>query len=83
MRTGLEVRPKPKVLRVLILVLAGTLSSFSQTYTIQTFAGRGWDLQGVTAELSSIRGIAVDAAGNAYLALSDYSAVVGWTRAEP
>ena len=76
MRKSSEVLTKSNILRFLILLPAVAPSSFSQTYTIQTFAGRGWDLQGVTANLSSIRGIAVDDAGNAYMALSEYSAVV-------
>ena len=51
-------------------------SGFGQDYTIQTIAGRGWDIPGVSANLSSLQGVAIDRAGNVFMALSAYSVVV-------
>ena len=53
-------------------------AAFSQNYTIQTFAGGGvpQGLVGTSARLASVTGVATDAAGNVYIALQAYSAVV-------
>jgi trimeric autotransporter adhesin len=61
---------------VLALMFAG--AAFSQNYTIQTFAGGGVP-QGVpapSASLGAVTGVATDSAGNVYMALQTYSAVV-------
>jgi uncharacterized protein (TIGR03437 family) len=49
---------------------------FAQNYTISTVAGTGWDLPGLSANLSNLEGLAVDAAGNVFMTLSTYSVVV-------
>jgi uncharacterized protein (TIGR03437 family) len=56
----------------LVLVRAG----FGQSYTISTVAGAGWDLPGLSANLSNLEGLAVDGAGNVFMTLSTYSVVV-------
>ena len=58
----------------LALVLAR--SGFGQNYTISTVAGTGWDLPGLSANLSNLEGVAVDGAGNVFMTLATYSAVV-------
>ena len=65
---------QPLVLVTLAVGLAP--SSFGQAYTIQTIAGSGWNVPGLAANLSSIQGVAVDGAGNAFIVLSGYSVVV-------
>ena len=65
--------------RMLLFVtfeLAVARSGFGQDYTIQTIAGGGWDIPGVSANLSSLQGVAIDRAGNLFMALSAYSVVV-------
>ena len=67
-----------KIVGPVILALMFSGAAFSQNYTIQTFAGGGVP-QGVaapSASLGSVTGVATDAAGNVYLALQAYSAVV-------
>jgi uncharacterized protein (TIGR03437 family) len=49
---------------------------FGQSYTISTVAGTGWDLPGLSANLSYLEGLAVDGAGNVFMTLSTYSVVV-------
>jgi hypothetical protein len=51
-------------------------SVFGQAYSIQTVAGGGWDIPGASATLSSLQGVAIDRAGNVFMALSAYSVVV-------
>lgn len=68
----------PKIVGAVILALTFSGAAFSQNYTIQTFAGGGIP-QGVaapSASLGSVAGVATDAAGNVYIALKSYSAVV-------
>jgi uncharacterized protein (TIGR03437 family) len=65
--------------RMLLFVtfeLALARSGCGQDYTIQTIAGGGWDIPGVSANLGSLQGVAVDRAGNLFMALSAYSVVV-------
>ena len=61
-----------------LLVSVFALSAAAQTYTIKTFAGGGLpqNVAGSSASLSVISGMAIDRAGNAYLALGDYNIVV-------
>ena len=49
-----------------------------QTYSFEAFAGGGLpeNIQGKTANLGSVSAVAVDGAGNVYIALPDYSAVM-------
>ena len=61
-------------LPVILALLAH--SAFGQAYTIQTIAGSGWDIPALVANLSSIQGVALDGAGNVFMALSGYSVVV-------
>jgi hypothetical protein len=56
----------------LVLVRPG----FGQSYTISTAAGAGWDIPGLSANLSNLEGLAVDGAGNVFMALTTYSVVV-------
>lgn len=56
----------------LVLVRLG----FGQSYTISTVAGTGWDLPGLSANLSNLEGLAVDGAGNVSMTLSTYSVAV-------
>ncbi len=53
-------------------------SAAAQTYTIKPFAGGGLpqNVAGTGASLSGIGGMAIDRAGNAYLALGDYNVVL-------
>ena len=53
-------------------------AAFSQSYTIQTFAGGGvpQGVVGTSASLGNVTGVATDAAGDVYMALQSYSAVV-------
>ena len=50
--------------------------SFGQNYTISTVAGTGWDMPGLSANLSNLEGLAVDGAGNVFMTLTNYSVVV-------
>src|SRR5271157_539612 len=54
------------------------ISGAAQTYTIRTFAGGGLpeNVAGANASLSTISGMAMDRAGNLYLALGDYNIVL-------
>jgi trimeric autotransporter adhesin len=56
----------------LVLVRLG----FGQSYTISTVAGTGWNLAGLSANLSNLEGVAVDGTGNVFLTLATYSVVV-------
>jgi len=58
------------------LTFAG--AGFGQSYTIQTFAGGGLpqNILAASASLGAVAGSAVDAGGNVYIALRQYSAVV-------
>ena len=67
-----------KIVGPVILALLFSRAAFSQNYTIQTFAGGGVP-QGVPApfaSLGAVGGVATDSAGNVYIALVSYSAVV-------
>ena len=67
-----------KIVGSVVLALLFTGAAFSQNYTIQTFAGGGVP-QGVPAPFASlglVTGVATDAAGDVYIALQSYSAVV-------
>jgi trimeric autotransporter adhesin len=56
--------------RLLILLLAAFHAAFAQEYTVQTFAGLGWNIPDPFANLASIEGLAVDNQGNIYMALT-------------
>src|ERR1700693_305214 len=67
-----------KIVGPVILALLLSRAAFSQNYTIQTFAGGGVP-QGVQAQyasLGSVTGVATDAAGDVFIALTSYSAVL-------
>ena len=55
-----------------ILTLAISCCSFSQSYTIRTFAGGGLPegIPPTSANLGTVNGIAADAAGNVYMTLT-------------
>jgi sugar lactone lactonase YvrE len=57
-------------LLVLFLALAASQIASAQNYTIQNFAGVGWTLPALSADLDSIEGLAVDNQGNVYMALT-------------
>jgi uncharacterized protein (TIGR03437 family) len=64
-------------MRLVSLVLLAT-AAFGQTYTASTFAGV-WlpeNLPGAFVSLNQIGGVAVDAAGNVFLSLPQYAAVM-------
>ena len=64
-------------MRLFSLVLLAT-AAFGQTYTASTFAGI-WlpeNLPGASVSLNQIGGVAVDAAGNVFLSLPRYAAVM-------
>lgn len=65
-----------RILLLLIFGLAVPRYGIGQDYIIQTLAGAGWDIPGVSANLSSLQGVAIDAAGNVFMALATYSVVV-------
>ena len=65
-----------KIHLVATLALVLARSGFAQTYTISTVAGTGWDLPGLSANLSNLEGVAVDGAGNVFLSLTAYSVVL-------
>src|SRR5271155_404056 len=58
------------------IALVGACPGFGQSYTISTIAGAGWDLPGLSANLSNLEGVAVDGAGNVFMTLATYSVVV-------
>jgi hypothetical protein len=63
--------------RLVSLVTLAT-AALGQTYTASTFAGV-WlpeNLPGASVSLNQIGGVAVDAAGNVFLSLPQYSAVM-------
>ena len=51
-------------------------AGFGQNYTISTVAGAGWDIPGLSANLSNLEGLAVDSTGNVFMTLATYSVVV-------
>src|SRR5438045_1265652 len=61
-----------------LLGLALAVAAVAQNYTIQTFAGGMLpeNMPGVSASLGGVSGVAIDAAGNVLIALSDYNLVV-------
>ncbi|MGA3240904.1 MAG: hypothetical protein ABSG03_31935 [Bryobacteraceae bacterium] len=64
-------------IRLVSLVLLAT-AGFGQTYNASTFAGV-WlpeNLPGASVSLNQIGGVAVDAAGNVFLSLPEYAAVM-------
>src|SRR5271165_2839798 len=65
-----------KIRLIAALALALAPAGFGQNYTISTFAGAGWDIPGMSANLSNLEGVAVDAAGNTFMSLAGYSVVV-------
>jgi trimeric autotransporter adhesin len=67
-----------KIVGPVILALMFSGAAFSQNYTIQTFAGGGvpQGVAGTSASLGSVAGVATDSAGDVYIALKSYSAVV-------
>jgi sugar lactone lactonase YvrE len=64
-------------MRLVLLVLLATVA-FGQTYTASTFAGvfLPENLPGASVSLNEIGGVAVDAAGNVFLSLPRYAAVM-------
>src|ERR1017187_5034159 len=69
--------PTGEAMRLVSLVLLAT-AAFGQTYTASTFAGV-WlpeNLPGASVSLNQIGGVAVDAAGNVFLSLPQYAAVM-------
>jgi hypothetical protein len=64
-------------MRLVLLVLLAT-AAFGQTYTASTFAGvfLPENLPGASVSLGGIGGVAVDAAGNVFLSLPGYAAVM-------
>src|ERR1035441_6230665 len=61
-----------------VLTAAVACSAMAQTYTMKTFAGGALpeNVDGLSASLGGINGMAVDPAGNVYLSLGDYNVVV-------
>ena len=74
LRTRLTTR---EALRLVPLALLAT-AAFGQTYTASTFAGvfLPENLPGASVSLNQIGGVAVDAAGNVFLSLPQYAAVM-------
>jgi uncharacterized protein (TIGR03437 family) len=64
-------------MRIISLVLLST-AAFGQAYTASTFAGvlQAENLPGTSVSLNQIGGVAVDAAGNVFLSLPRYAAVM-------
>ena len=67
-----------KIASTVIVALMSCGAAFSQNYTIQTFAGGGvpQGVVGTSASLGAVTGVATDAAGDVYMTLQSYSAVV-------
>src|SRR5579872_3039283 len=67
-----------KIVCPMLLAVAFAAAALGQNYTIQTFAGGGvpQNIAAVSASLGTVTGIAADSAGNVYIALPTYSAVV-------
>ena len=59
------------------IVLGG---ASAQSYTIQTVAGREWNMPATSASLSTVAGVATDSNGNVYMSLREHAVVV---RLEP
>jgi hypothetical protein len=55
-----------RILLCVAVELVRARPGFGQDYTIQTVAGGGWDIPGVSANLASLQGVAVDRAGNVF-----------------
>jgi sugar lactone lactonase YvrE len=72
---GMRMARLPALLVLWTLSAVGQIA-LGQTYTIQTIAGGGWDIPGISANLSHLSGVAIDGAGNVFMALSGYSVVV-------
>lgn len=65
--------------RALATVAAHAMSGFSPPiYSVKTFAGGGFpqNIQGTSAVLGEVKGLALDAAGNIFIPLFDYSVVL-------
>ncbi len=67
-----------KIVCLVLVTLAFAAAALGQNYNIQTFAGGGvpQNLQAASASLGLVTGIAADSAGNIYIVLQSYSAVV-------
>ena len=67
-----------KIVGLVIVALLCSRAVFSQNYTIQTFAGGGipQGLPANFASLGAVAGLATDSAGDVYISLASYSAVV-------
>src|SRR5580692_11789972 len=65
-----------KIRLVAIVALALAARSFGQNYTISTVAGAGWDIPGLSANLSQMEGLATYGTGNVFLTLTAYSVVL-------
>ena len=63
-------------LRVVVFSSLAWCAAVGQTYTIQTVAGRGWDMPAISSNLSTVSGLAADVKGNVYMSLREYAAVV-------
>jgi uncharacterized protein (TIGR03437 family) len=63
---------------IVVFALAIVSAAPAQTYTMKTFAGGALpeNLPGVSADLGTVYGIALDNLGNVFLALGDYHIVV-------
>ncbi len=72
------VMPNPKMHKLAVILSSSLLwcCAVAQTYTIQTVAGRGWDLPAASADLSTISAVAADSKGNVYMALREDAVVV-------
>src|SRR5580698_648859 len=58
------------------LALIPSTPAFGQGYTISTVAGAGWNIPGLSANLSQMEGLATDGSGNVFLTLTTYSVVL-------
>ena len=67
-----------RLLFAAILVLAVSYRASGQTYAIDTLAGGGLpeNIQGTSARLAPVTGVAVDGAANVYVALQGYNVVL-------
>ncbi|MEQ1887344.1 MAG: hypothetical protein ABL967_19930, partial [Bryobacteraceae bacterium] len=68
----------PTAKTLLFLWIAFAAQAFGQSYDIQTIAGGGFpdNIPALSADFDGARGVAVDANGNVYVALSTYGVVV-------